>query len=312
VSEQNETTFWEGVEKECRKDGMSSSAAMLKSKWSWLQRSTQKYLAARTTVLGLQISGASPDDIAQQTMRVFRERAAMKGQGGKVILAPVFKFVEAANYLSTQPKFNVLYSGNSKTTISYRSSEVELPRETGAQILEDGDSEADSTEQDNVKSGCGKRRSGQRPIGVKKQKLMDIATRKDRRIQDGIKGMKEAMERAAAQSSANFQQLLDIQLLDRMAEGNEKKQLWAAISEERSLRIQQRTQLLASELLKRQQSSGNNSVATGSKEDDNFSSTQDGTKQGGDEEGARVDEELEASLAEDCTAMKTASTTPDQ
>jgi len=132
VSEQNETTFWEGVEKECTKDGMSRSAAMLKSKWSWLQRSTQKYLAARTTVLGLQISGASPDDIAQQTMRVFRERAATKGQGGKVVLAPVFKFVEAANYLSTQPKFNVLYSGNSKTTSSYRSSEVKLHRETGA------------------------------------------------------------------------------------------------------------------------------------------------------------------------------------
>jgi len=73
VSEQNEPTFWEGEERDCAKYARNRSPAMLKSKWSWLQRNTQKYLAARTTVQGLQISGASAEDIEEKTMRLYRD-----------------------------------------------------------------------------------------------------------------------------------------------------------------------------------------------------------------------------------------------
>jgi len=235
---------------------------MLKSKWSWLQRNTQKFLAARNNVLGLEISGASEQDIHYQTMRIYRERAGSKDPYGNVFLAPSFKFVDAANYLSTQPKFNVIYGGSSRKAINYRTSEGELPKETGAQTVDDSDSGSDAAVEEDGKSDLGEGSRHGRPIGANRQKLRDAALKKEVTLGREAKGMKEAMQKAAAQSSANFQQLLDIQLLDRMEEGAEKVQLWKTITEERKLRIKKRTQQLALELKPNTQLSSTNSAVT--------------------------------------------------
>jgi len=130
------------------------------------------------------------------------------------------------------------------------------------QILNDSESGSDVVVEADGKSDLGEGGRHGRLIGANRQKLKDAALTKEVTLGREVKGMKEAMQKAAAQSSANFQQLLDIQLLDRMEEGAEKVQLWKAITKERKPRIKKGTQQLALELTPNTQLSSTNSAVT--------------------------------------------------
>jgi len=143
----------------------------------------------------------------------------------------------------------------------------------GAHVLNDASGSTDGEERTNNTADGDDIGRKERPPGAKRQKLMDRNAEKESKLHKEVKGMKEAMKKAASQSSQNFQQLLDIQLLDRMDSGQDKEELWNSIVCERKLRIKQRTQMLAQDMQSKRGSINNSSVTESWVEQSNLTPT---------------------------------------
>ncbi len=59
---QRDSDFWKGVEERCGKKNMLRSHASLKKQWSMLQRNTQTFLAVKSKVEGLNVSGETKEE----------------------------------------------------------------------------------------------------------------------------------------------------------------------------------------------------------------------------------------------------------
>ncbi len=92
-----------------------------------LQRNTQKFLAAKSKVEGLNVSGETKEEIHARVMQLYRR---MAGEDGADVFqfAPDFKFVAAAECLEAQPKFSQTYCGTTATANAYRDSNLTLSK----------------------------------------------------------------------------------------------------------------------------------------------------------------------------------------
>lgn len=57
-------------------------------------------------------------------------------------------------------------------------------------------------------------------------------------------GIKREIEKVRAQSKINFEQLLDVQIIDKVEDEEERKMMLADIVKERKLRLREQTELL--------------------------------------------------------------------
>ena len=110
--QQTENILWNVIQSLCRDHyGMDRSAESLRCKWGQLARETQHFLSAREKVKRQNISGATDEDEAMLIMDLYRKKAGRHDKEGVFQFAPPFKFIDAADYLSLQPKFGGRASG---------------------------------------------------------------------------------------------------------------------------------------------------------------------------------------------------------
>ncbi len=72
-----------------------------------------------------------------------------------------------------------------------------------------------------------------RPMGIKKMKQWEENERKVEKMENILVDMKEEMKRGNLRSSQNFEELLDIQLWEKLPQGEEKDELLRDIVAER-------------------------------------------------------------------------------
>lgn len=181
VVEQNGETFWEGVTDRCEKADMQRTSSMLKSKWSFLQKHGQLYNQAKTAVESLNQSGVTEDDKEDQIQRVCRERAS-RNERGKVVLATPFKYIDVANYLSLQPKFNQALAGPSRVSPGYQVETRSIDDEASMGTIND-----EPSSQLDTMSGSN------RPQGAKRQKLMVRLEKQDHKLREEVKAVRKVM-----------------------------------------------------------------------------------------------------------------------
>ncbi len=120
-----------------------------------LQRNTQKFLAAKSKVEGLNVSGETKEETNARLMKLYR-RMAGEDRAGVFQFAPDFKFMAAAEWLEAQPKFSQTYGGTTATANAYRDSTLTLSKKRkdieGASPMSNGNL------------------NGSRPIGEKSKK----------------------------------------------------------------------------------------------------------------------------------------------
>lgn len=210
--EQNDVKFWEGVEQRCRTDGMERTAAMLKVKWSYLQRQTQIFMQATMMVSASQDAQALSDlDRRIRVMRTYQERAGETLADGSVKMAPTFKYVEAAELLSAMPKFRQVYAkrfeGAFQKEIAGAGKSCEV---------------SDDSENDDMAT---------RNWGTKMQKVRhgNDGSSNGRRMGDlseEIRQVKKAVDDSITHSSRYYQRMFDLQMLDRLENGEDKLAIW--------------------------------------------------------------------------------------
>ena len=76
-----------------------------------MARETQHFLSAREKVKRPKLSGATDEDEVMLIMDLYRKKAGLHDKEGVFQFAPPFNFIDAADYLSLQPKFGGRASG---------------------------------------------------------------------------------------------------------------------------------------------------------------------------------------------------------
>lgn len=102
------------------------SAHSLRCRWSCLQRTAQKYIAAEKLYRANIPSGETEEDTVAHVQELYSNRNNVSGQ-----LAPVFKSTAAAALLATCPKFSSDIGGSSSTPW-YRPAPIMAPLPTGS------------------------------------------------------------------------------------------------------------------------------------------------------------------------------------
>lgn len=274
---QKEPFFWGGIEEKCRKDGMTRSAGALKTQWSYLYRGTQKYMAAKVTVMGEKAPGIGKA-LHDKIMRMYRQKAGWHDADGKFYFAPDFKYVEAAEFLAADTTFNLLYGTASNSVgcrrISKRVQEFEMVS-TAAEddkmnnmevvvMQEDGgsvDADGEGNECEKEKQGqvvgedngvvedivqgrrCGCSCAEHAHIkggGEEKQTALDGENVSIGIVRE-LRGIKYAVEEASLRTLEQLKQLIDVKVWEGMRDGPEKREFYAHIIEERKLLMMNRT-----------------------------------------------------------------------
>lgn len=190
--DQTESGMWDGIVEHCDLQyGMQRTAGALRVKWQALAREVQHYLGARKAAHNKPRSGSTEVDIEELTMRLYCARAGRKDSNGHDVYALPFKYVEAANFLASHPKFGGRSEADEK-----RLRDSAMGRE------ESGDGE------DTAASGVGRKR----PRGVKADKRAVQKARGDAEVADTLREIKEELSKNTA-------------VMRSVAEGQEKSRL---------------------------------------------------------------------------------------
>lgn len=170
----------------------------LRSRWTPLQRTAQKYLAAASLYRSSIPSGEVEEDTMRNIMELYRKNNMVKGKNGSRP-APVFKSVAAATMLSKSPKFGARFGGSSTSCAGYRpgpsnpgSVESTAADATASGVTTGGAADqaqgpagvsasqttpapTSEIEQDSPAAGPGRlsKTSSKRPLGVKRQRTWE-------------------------------------------------------------------------------------------------------------------------------------------
>ena len=103
---QREHALYLGISKLCaEKYGAHRTADFIRSFWSELARKCQIYLSSARSMEFRRPTGVNEELMERLIMEHYRRRAGKKDSRGNVKLAAPFKYVTAARYFETEPKF---------------------------------------------------------------------------------------------------------------------------------------------------------------------------------------------------------------
>lgn len=89
--------------------------------WDRLARDSQIYLACLPSVKNRRVSGADMEVEKEMAIFLYRKRAGKRDEDGIMQFAATFKYVEAALFLSHEPKFSERYTDVRPTATSKKS-----------------------------------------------------------------------------------------------------------------------------------------------------------------------------------------------
>lgn len=257
--QQKDADMWRGIEEKCRMDEMNRSAASLKKVWSFLQRNTLKYLAAKYTVERSRVGDESAEETERRVMELYRKNLGDVKHGN-------FKFVMAANWLQHQPKFFEAYGAVAEVNHVQVPVALEMVPKEGDIVMESMGMEAAGASEGitmALESGevvlkrpapemlPASQVNGARPVSEKRQRTEEGPVDVEEKVgsaAEELAGIKRAITDGLAVANRSLQQFLDIQLLGVMKEGEDKRELYAAVVEERKFRAKERTMMLRKEL----------------------------------------------------------------
>ena len=241
VDEMDKELFWDLVTKTylTQPEAVTSQTKVaLRNRFTWLGRVSQKYLAAEQ--LYKPSSGETESDSLANIMTLYQNQNKIKNEKGELRPAPVFRSIAAAQVLAQCPKWRASTGGRSETSLSHR------PRPwpataAGSTAAVDGARDVDETV--NLEAGSrsvsdggdvisaalpAEKSSKSRPMGIKRQKLLDSVSEQAHRALDGVSrsvsGVRDALAAGNEKKTSVAAKAVKAKVLEMLADGPEKQQ----------------------------------------------------------------------------------------
>jgi len=241
VDEMDKELFWDLVTKTylTQPEAVTSRTKVApRNRFTWLRRVSYKYLAAEQ--LYNPSSGETESDSLANIMTLYQNQNKIKNEKGELRPAPVFRSISAAQVLAKCPKSQASTGGRSETSLGHQ------PRPWPATVAGpaaafDGARKGDETVnlEAGSRSDCdggdvisaalpAEKASKSRPMGIKRQTLLDSVSEQAHRALDGVSrsvsGVRDAL--AARNEKKTFVAAIAVEakVLEMPADGPEKQQ----------------------------------------------------------------------------------------
>lgn len=233
---QTEITMWGAIHSICRMEyGMDRTPESLRCAWSRLAKDSQSFLLARATVNAHKPPDATDEIVNELTQELYRKQNGRVDENGALLIAPPFKYIAAADFLSAHSEFlkenvslhgdagwaedasgtnelNASLMGGAEHDLTAPNSNVDLSAQragTSATLAISGGSNEDlGTDNVNGSYGSTMRHAGEtalhissslhrnRPLGLKKMKQRGRQHEEESRVRSELEAIRKELKRA--------------------------------------------------------------------------------------------------------------------
>jgi len=216
----------------------SRTKVALRNHFTWLRRVSQKYLTAEQ--LYKPSSGETESVFLANIMTLYRNQIKIQNEKGELRPAPVFRSIAAAQVLAKCPKWRASTGCRSEASLGHRprpwpatvagsTAAVDGARDYDETVKLEAGSRSDSDVGDVFSAALPAEKSSKsRPMGIKRQKLLDSVSEKPHRALDGVSwsvsGVRDALAAGNEKETSVAAMAVEAKVLERLEDGPEKQQ----------------------------------------------------------------------------------------